>query len=142
MSTSTVESTMSNPTIPPRSGTRHYALGALAVAALVLPDSAYSVVADNSAEVLIVRLLLLVGLSLLAILPWVSLAGRDVQRRMRRWAIPGVSASAVYLVSAQALYLILGFCLLTGAALDVWATRAHVASETLRARLVRGDRDR
>lgn len=133
---------MRDSTIGPRSGARPTALGGLAVAALVLPDSAYSVVADNAAEVLIVRLLLLVGLSLLAVLPWLSEAGRDVQRRMRRWALPGLFASAVYLISTETLYLILGFCLLVGAALDVWATRAHLASESLRTKLIPEDRHR
>lgn len=133
---------MPDPPIRPRPVARQAALGGLAIAALVLPDSAYFVVSDDPAEVLIVRLLLLIGLSLLVALPWVSRAGGDVQRRMRRWSIPGFSASAAYLISAETLYLILGFCLLVGAALDVWATRAHVASESLRARLIPGDRDR
>jgi Sec-independent protein secretion pathway component TatC len=126
----------------PRPVARQATLGGLAIAALVRPDGAYSVVAANPAEVLIVRLLLLVGVSLLAVIPWLSEADDDVRRRLRRWTIPGVGASAVYFVSAETLYLIVGFCLLVGATLDVWATRAHIASESLRTRLLPGDRDR
>jgi hypothetical protein len=126
----------------PRPVARQTTLGGLAVAALVLPDGAYSVVADSPAEVLIVRLLLLVGVSLLAVTPWLSGAEYGVRRRLRRWAIPGVAASAVYFISTETLYLIVGFCLLVGASLDVWATRAHIASDSLRTRLLPGDRDR
>lgn len=133
---------MRDPTVSPRPLARQTALGGLAVIALILPDGAYSVVADSAGEVLIVRLLLLVGVSLLAALPWVSQAENKVRRRLRRWAIPGVAASAVYFISTETLYLIVGFCLLVGAALSVWATRAHVASESLQARLLPRDRDR
>jgi hypothetical protein len=119
---------MRQPTSVPRPVARPITLGGLAIAALVLPDGAYSVVADSPAEVLIVRLLLLVGVSLLAVTPWLSEADDEVRRRLRRWTIPGVGASAVYFISTETLYLIVGFCLLVGATLDVWATRAHIAS--------------
>ncbi len=56
--------------------------------------------------------------------------------------VPEISASAVYLISTETLYLILGFCLLVGAALGVWATRTHVASESLRTQLIPEDRRR
>jgi hypothetical protein len=133
---------MREPTIRSRPLARQSTLVGLAVVALILPDSAYSVVSQDPAEVLIVRLLLLVGVSLLAALSWVSRAEDTVRRRLRRWAIPGVTASSVYFISTETLYLIVGFCLLVGAALSVWAARAHVASESLHARLLRGERDR
>ena len=133
---------MRHTTRGPRPVARQTTLGGLAVAALALPDGAYSVISDSPAEVLIVRLLLLVGVSLLAVVPWLSEADEEVRRRLRRWAIPGVAASGVYFISTETLYLIVGFCLLVGATLDVWATRAHIASESLRTRLLPGERDR
>ena len=69
----------------PRPVARQTTLGGLAVAALALPDGAYSVISDSAAEVLIVRLLLLVGVSLLAVVPWLSEADEEVRRRLRRW---------------------------------------------------------
>lgn len=134
---------MQEPTV--RSGflVRRTTLAGLVVVGLILPDSFYSVVSEIPAEVFIVRLLLLVGVSLLAALPWVvSEAEAKVRRRLRLWAIPGVAASVVYFISTETLYLIVGFCLLVGAAMSVWAVRAHVASESLRTRLLPGERDR
>lgn len=114
---------------------RQTVLGSLAVAAILLPAPVFSIVATTPWEVVLLRALALISLSLLAALPWVSTATIDIRRRMRRWSIPGVTASALYLISADPIYLILGFCLLTGATLDVWTARAHLATESLRARL-------
>lgn len=114
---------------------RQIVLGSLAVAMILLPAPFFSIVAATPWEVVLLRALALIGLSLLAALPWAATAATDTRRRMRRWSIPGALASAIYLISADPVYLILGFCLLTGAALDVWTARAHLASESLRARL-------
>lgn len=117
------------------SSMRQIILGSLALAVILLPAAVFSIVATTSWEVVLLRALALVSLSLLAVLPWVATAAIDTRRRMRRWSIPGVAASSIYLISADPVYLILGFCLLSGATLDVWTARAHIASETLRARL-------
>lgn len=117
------------------SSVRQVTLGSLAVVVIFLPEPFFSVVATTPWEVVLARALGLLGLSLLAALPWANGATLDVQKRLRNWSIPGLAASAVYLISADPIYLILGFCLLTGATLDTWTARAHVASETLRARL-------
>lgn len=114
---------------------RQILLGSLALAMILLPAPVFSIVAATPWEVMLLRTLALIGLSLLAALPWVATADVDTRRRMRRWSIPGVIASAIYLISADPIYLLLGFCLLTGATLDVWTARAHLASESLRTRL-------
>lgn len=114
---------------------RQILLGSLALAVILLPAPVFSIVATTPWEVELLRALALISLSLLAALPWVATAAIDTRRRMRRWSIPGVTASAIYLISAAPIYLILGLCLLTGAALDVWTARAHLAAESLRARL-------
>lgn len=117
------------------SSIRQILLGSLALAVILLPAPVFSIVAATPWEVMLLRTLALISLSLLAALPWVATAAIDTRKRMRRWSIPGVTASAIYLISADPIYLILGFCLLTGATLDVWTARAHLASESLRARL-------
>lgn len=114
---------------------RQILLGSLALAVILLPAPVFSIVAATPWEVMLLRTLALISLSLLAALPWVATVAIDTRKRMRRWSIPGVTASAIYLISADPIYLILGFCLLTGATLDVWTARAHLASESLRARL-------
>lgn len=114
---------------------RQIVLGSLALAVILLPAPVFSIVATTPWEVVLLRALALISLSLLAALPWVATTALHIRRRMRRWSIPGVTASAIYLISADPVYLILGFCLLTGATLDVWTARAHLASESLRARL-------
>lgn len=117
------------------SSMRQILLGSLALAVILLPAPVFSIVATTPWEVELLRALALISLSLSAALPWVATAAVDTRRRMRRWSIPGVTASAIYLISADPIYLILGFCLLTGATLDVWAARAHLAAESLRERL-------
>lgn len=117
------------------SSVRQILLGSLALAVVLLPDPVFSIVAATPWEVDLLRVLALVGISLLAVVPWATGAPAEIQRRTRRWSIPGVIASAVYLISADPIYLILGLCLLSGGTLDVWTARAHIASETLRARL-------
>lgn len=126
---------MGAPARPRTSPGRQVTLVSVAVVVIVVPDSFYGVVATDAWELMILRMLALIGVSLLAVLPWAGMAGVDVQRRLRRWSIPGVAASAIYLLSASPLYLFIGFCLLTGATVDVWMARAHIASEGLRARL-------
>lgn len=117
------------------SSVRQILLGSLALAMILLPGPVFSIVAATPWEVDLLRALALVGISLLAAVPWATGATPEIQRRMRRWSTPGVVASAVYLISADPIYLVLGLCLLSGATLDVWAARAHIASESLRTRL-------
>lgn len=118
------------------------ALALAAVAIVLLPDSAFSIVADTAPEAMILRMLLLAGIAVLAVIPWATGAQSDVRRRLRRWAVPGVVASVVYAVSSDPLYVLLGFCLLAGAALDTWTTRAHIASEGLRLRMTSREDER
>ncbi len=117
------------------SSMRQILLGSLALAVILLPAPVFSIVATTPWEVELLRALALISLSLSAALPWLATAAADTRRRMRRWSIPGVTASAIYLISADPIYLILGLCLLTGATLDVWFARAHLAAESVRARL-------
>lgn len=119
----------------PLASARPLVLTALAIAVTLAPDGVFSSLTVVPHELTILRMLALVGVSLLAALPWVASAPPGVRRRLRRWLVPGVVTSMVYLVSAETLYLVLGFCLLTGGTLDVWMSRAHIASETMRTRL-------
>lgn len=125
--------------VGPASPVRQVTLGFLAVLVVILPESVFTFVAGTPAEARILRMLTLVGVSLLAALPWAARADRSVRRRLRRWLTPGSIATAVYLVSANPFYLLVGFCLLAGAAVDIWVTRAHVASDSLRIRLTSED---
>lgn len=119
----------------PLASVRPVALSALAVATMVAPDGIFSPLTNVPHELTILRMLALVGVSLLAALPWASTAPLEVRRRLRRWLLPGVTCTVIYLISTETLYLVLGFCLLSGATLDVWMSRAHIASDTMRTRL-------
>jgi hypothetical protein len=132
---STVEETMSDVALRSRSHRRQIALSFVALAVLLMPDTAFSIVAETPWEVLILRMLTLLGVAVLAVLPWTSAAGPGVRRRLRIWSLPGVAATVIYLFAADPLYLIVGFCMLTGAALDMWTTRGAEAAENLMGRL-------
>lgn len=119
----------------PLASVRPIALSALATVIMVAPDGMFSPLTSLPHELTILRMAGLVGVSLLAALPWAATAPLDVRRRLRRWLLPGVVSSVIFLVSTETLYLVLGFCLLTGASLDVWMSRAHIASDTMRTRL-------
>jgi hypothetical protein len=114
----------------------------LALAVLLMPDAAFSIVADTPWEVLLLRIVTLLGVSVVAILPWALTADSGVRQRLRIWSLPGALATVAYLFSTDPFYLLIGFCLLTGAALDTWTTRATMASESLRARLTPDQRRR
>lgn len=120
----------------PSSPLRNVGLGLLALAAVLLPDGVFAAAAGAPWEITVLRLLSLVGISLVAGLTWVRGASVEARRRLRRWSIPGLVALAIYLLAAQPLYLFLGFCLLSAASVDMWTTRAHIASETLRVRVM------
>lgn len=124
----------------PRSPLRNLVLGLAAVALALLPDGVFAGLAGAAWEVTVLRMLGLVGVSLLAGLPWLRRASLDAQRRLRWWSVPGLAATAIYLLSTDPVYLLVGFCLLTGAAVDMWMARAHIASETLRVRLMARER--
>lgn len=124
----------------PSSPLRNIVLGLATLALVLLPDGLFTAPTAAPWEVTVLRLLGLVGVSLLAGLPWVRGASVDAHRRLRRWSIPGVAATVIYLLSTDPLYLLIGFCLLTGAAVDMWMTRAHIATETLRVRLMAKER--
>ena len=132
---STVEEVMSDAALRSRSHRRQIGLSFAALAVLLMPDTTFSIVAETPWEVLILRMLTLLGVAVLAILPWASSAGPGVRRRLRIWSLPGVAATVIYLLSADPLYLIVGFCMLTGAALDMWTTRGAEAAENLMGRL-------
>ena len=114
----------------------------LALAVLLMPDAAFSIVADTPWEVLLLRIVALLGVSVVAILPWTLTADSGVRRRLRIWSLPGAMTTVAYLFSTDPFYLLIGFCMLTGAALDTWTTRAMMASETLRGRLTPKDQRR
>ncbi len=126
----------------PRSPRRRVVLGLLALWFVLLPDGTFSAVTGARWEETVLRILGLLGVSLLAVLPWVRRTGMEVQRRLRWWSIPGLAAVTIYLLSTDPVYLFAGFCLLAGATADMWMTRAHNASEALRVRLTATQRYR
>lgn len=126
---------MRSTAVQPRSASRQVALGCAAFALVILPDAFFSVISTAPWEVMTLRMTGMVTVLLLAGWSWAAQVGGSVLRRLRRWSIPGVAATTVFLVSTDPTYLLIGFCLLTGAALDLWATRGHIASESLHTRL-------
>ena len=107
-----------------------------------MPAGLLSVVTSASWELDILRLLLIVSASVVGVWPWVRDQGGSAIRRLHIWAGPGSVSGAYYLLSGNSAFLFASFCLLTGASLDMWMTRAHVASDELRRRLQTSHRDR
>lgn len=83
----------------------------------------------------ILRLLSIVSVSIVAAWPWAAGQAREVMRRLRLWVGFGAVSTIWYLVSGGSLFLFIGFCVLTGASLDIWMRRAHMASDELRSKL-------
>lgn len=126
---------MSGGALPNKAPGRQVMLGALALAVVLVPDQAFSIVTTVSWQLTILRLLGLIGVAVVAVLPWAHAATSEIRRRLRRWSVPGSLATAIYVLSGDPLYLVIGFCLLAGAAIDMWLTRAHLADEAMSDRL-------
>lgn len=115
-------------------------LGLLALVVLIAPDTSFSMVSAEAWEIQVLRAVALAGVTLWAAFPWVARASPPDRIRFRRWLVPGVAATVVYVVGTDPFFLLIGFSLLAGAAMDVWVTRAHLASDSLRVRLDSRDR--
>lgn len=100
-----------------------------------MPTGLLSAVTSTSWELDVLRLLLIVSVSVIAVWPWVVDQRGSVARRLYLWAGPGAASGAYYLLSGNSAFLFASFCFLTGASLDMWMTRAHMASDELRRRL-------
>ena len=118
----------------------HASLATAAMLFLLMPEGILSTVADTRWEAELLRLLTVLVVALVMVWPWAISQGGSVARRLRLWSVPGGALSLLYLFSSQPLHLFAGFCLLTGAVLDMWTTRAHAASESLRAALAPDER--
>lgn len=107
----------------------------------VAPTEHLSVVADTPWELEIFRLLILAAISIALVWSWAAQEGGSVTRRLYVWSALGGGAAVHYMISGASPALFLAFCLAAGASLDMWFTRAHLASEQIRDRLL-GDRRR
>jgi hypothetical protein len=107
----------------------------------VAPTEHLSAVADTPWELEIFRLLILASVSIALVWSWAVRQGGSVTRRLYVWSALGGGAAVHYVISSASLALFLAFCLAAGASLDMWFTRAHLASEQIRDRLI-GDRRR
>lgn len=105
------------------------------VALAFMPTGLLSAVTSTRWELDVLRLLLIVSVSVIAIWPWVVDQSGSVARRLYLWAGAGFASGAYYLLSGNSVFLFASFCFLTGGSLDTWMTRAHVASDELRRRL-------
>lgn len=108
-------------------------LGGLLLA--FLPTGIVASVTGADWERDIFRLLMVASVSIAGIWPWAKGQSHDVARRLYIWMALAGSAAAHYLITTAALSLFVAFCLMSGASLDMWMTRAHMASEHLRSRL-------
>lgn len=106
---------------------------AIATVALVfMPPGFFDSFADAEWEVGIVRLAASVLLAIVGVWSWVSQTGGGALTRFNGWVSPGMGLLAVYLLSSNPLFLILGFSTLFAGAADLWLLRAHTAAESLR----------
>ena len=120
------------------SQSRRFPLILSAIAILLAPEEIFVFFATESWQVSILRLTVVVSISVIGVWPWVRAEGGEEIVRLRRWVYFALPVLAYYLLWSQSLFLVIGFSLTVGAALDMWVSRAHAASERLRTRLGEG----
>lgn len=117
------------------------ALMTVGLVAALAPTDHLSAIAETPWELDLLRLLILTSVSLMVVWPWAFRQERQIARRLYTWIGLGGAAAANYLITGASLSLFVAFSLAVGASLDMWMTRAHIASEQMRERLI-GDRRR
>lgn len=126
---------------PIRSGA--LALASLGAALVILPQSSFETFARTAPELAIIRSLGIVLVVFGGGLTWAIRRGGSVARRSLRWLAIGGAMVVWYALSSAQIFLFLGFSMLFTGMLDLWLTRAHIASEELRNSLMkRPPRDR
>ena len=118
-------------------GTAPLALASLGAALVVLPEAIFETVARTPPELAIVRTLGVVLIGFGTGLTWAIRRGGKVARRSVRWLAIGGALVVWYALASAQLFLFVGFSLLFTGTLDLWLTRAHIASEELRSSLMK-----
>ena len=72
---------------------------------------------------------------LAAVRPWALAEGGDAATRMRRWTGVAFGAGLLYVVTTNALFLVVGFATVAAAVLDTAVERASRAANEVLARL-------
>lgn len=95
-------------------------------------------------ELEIVRWLGLVLIGLAWIRPWALRTGGDAAARMRRWTGLAGLSTALYVLTANPLFLVIAFASVVAATLDAMVERSTAAANAMLARLSNeaGDRSR
>jgi hypothetical protein len=106
-------------------------IGLIGLVGVLLPSSVFELVAATGWEVEMLRFLGLTAAIVATLWPWASRQGGHSAVKLRRWSTASVMLLAVYVLSAQSLLLVMSFCLLIGALLDVGMERAELASKRL-----------
>ncbi|MGA7098470.1 MAG: hypothetical protein WB245_12975 [Acidimicrobiia bacterium] len=107
------------------------AVGTIGVVGVVLPSAVLELVAPTGWEVEMLRFLGVLAAVVASLWPWARNQGGRSAQRMRRWTTASTGILAVYVLSAESLFLVVAFCLLIGALLDVGVERADLASKRL-----------
>jgi hypothetical protein len=102
------------------------------------PRDWLTVITDVVWEQGMISLTGLAGAGLAAGLPWARARGGHLGRRAYIWVSVFAITGAVYAISVAPLYLIAAFCAAFVGMLDIWTTRAHIASMSIRTRLEDG----
>lgn len=110
------------------------------LALLLLPASFFAPVATDAWEVDLIRFAGLAVIGLALLWPWATAQEHEVRRRTRRWTGAAFVAAVLYPLTANSVFLLLGFALVTGGVLNISMERAERASQALSRRLGMGKR--
>jgi Kef-type K+ transport system membrane component KefB len=113
------------------------ALASVGAALIIVPGAAFESFATTSPEIAIIRSLGVVLVVFGGGLTWAVRRGGGVGRRSLRWLAVGTAMVVWYTITSAQLFLFTGFSVLFTGALDLWLTRAHIASEELRNSLMK-----
>ncbi len=121
------------------------AIGTVGVVGVLLPSGVLEIVAPTGWEIEMLRFVGVLAAVVASLWPWARSQGDRSAQRMRRWTSATTGILAIYVLSAESLFLVVAFCLLIGALLDLGVERADLASrrlmESLDRRASRASRD-
>lgn len=113
------------------------ALASLGMVLVILPRATFETFARSAPELAIVRTLGVVLLVFASGLTWAIRRSGKIARRSLRWLAIGGAMVVWYALTSAQLFLFVGFSVLFTGTLDLWLTRAHIASEELRHSLMK-----
>lgn len=113
------------------------ALASLGGALVILPEPIFETIARTDPELAIIRTLGVVLAVFGTGLSWAMRRGGNVKRRSLRWLAIGGAMVVWYALTSAQVFLYVGFSVLFTGTLDLWLTRAHIASEELRNSLMK-----